>query len=161
MIVLGIILVLIAAAVGLLGVWAASQATGPALTTTILNSSFNVSALMLFLGGMAAMLLLWLGLRLLGFGTRRTVSKRRERKELLRTQREQERALAETNRRLGTSERQHEHDVSRIEAERDEERVREATRRVEADRRRESGREEEVRHLAADREQAARRDPPD
>lgn len=158
MIVLGIILVLIAAAIGLLGVWAASQAAGPALTTTILNSSFNVSPLMLFLGGMTAMLLLWMGLRLLGFGTRRSVGKRRERKELLRSRREQERALADTNRRLGTTEREREQDRARLEAQREEERVREAKLRVESDRRREAGREDEIRHLAAEREQAVRRD---
>lgn len=158
MIVLGIILVLIAAAIGLLGVWAASQATGPALTTTILNSSFNVSPLMLFLGGMVAMLLLWMGLRLLGFGTRRSVGKRRERKELLRTQREQERALADTNRRLGSTEREREAERARLEAEREEERVREAKLRVESVRRREAGREDEVRHFAAERERELRRD---
>lgn len=158
MIILGIVLVLIAAAIGILGVWAASQATGPALTTTILNSSFNVSPLMLFLAGMAAMLLLWLGLRLLGFGTRRTVTRRRERKELIRTQREQERALADTNRKLGTTEREREQERARLDAEREEERVREAKLRVESDRRREAGREDEVRNLAAERDQAVRRD---
>ena len=149
MIVLGIILVLIAAAIGLLGVWAASQASGPALTTTILNSSFNVSPLMLFVGGMVAMVLLWLGIRLLGFGTRRTVSKRRERKELLRTQAEQEAALLETQRKLGTTQQARQEEVARLEAAREEERTREAQLRIEADRRRTEGREDEVRRLAA------------
>ncbi|MBK7722180.1 MAG: hypothetical protein IPI32_08155 [Austwickia sp.] len=152
MIVLGIILVLIAAAIGLLGVWAASQASGPALTTTILNSSFNVSPLMLFVGGMVAMVLLWLGIRLLGFGTRRTVSKRRERKELLRTQAEQEAALLETQRKLGTTQQARQEEVARLEAAREEERTREAQLRIEADRRRTEGREDEVRRLAAERE---------
>lgn len=100
MIVLGILLVLIAAAIGLLGVWAASQAVGPALTTTIVNASFEVSALMLFVSGMAVMLLLWLGLRLLGSGTRRSVERRRERRELKRVRREQ--ASTSTQRPAGT-----------------------------------------------------------
>lgn len=156
MIVLGIILVLIAAAIGLLGVWAASQATSAALTTTILNSTFDVSPLMLFLSGMAAVVLLWIGLRLLGFGTRRTVGKRRERKELMRTQREQEQSLAETKRRLGTTEDALNEDRARLDTQRDQERAREAKLRIEADRRREAGREEQIRRLAAERDQAVR-----
>lgn len=158
MIVLGIILVLIAAAIGLLGVWAASQAAAPAVTTTVLNSTFDVSPLTLFLSGMAAMLLLWIGLRLFGFGTRRTVSKRRERKELLRTQHEQERALAETQKRLGTTQQARVDDRTRLAAEREQERTRDAQLRAETDQRRVEGREDEIRKLAAERDQSVRRD---
>ncbi len=158
MIVLGIILVIIAAALGLLGIWATSNAQGSALTTTFLNAEFEVSALMLFVGGMVTMLVLWLGLRLLGFGTRRTVSKRRERKELLRSQREQEHALAESNRRLGTTQQARVDDRARLEAQREEERVHEAKLRVESDRRRQSGREDEIRRLAAERDEATQHD---
>ncbi len=170
MIILGIILVLIAAAIGLLGVWAASQATLPAFTTTVLNSTWEISPLMLFLGGMAIMLLLWIlggmaimlllwiGLRLFGFGTRRTVSKRREHKELLRTQHEQERALAETQKRLGTTQQARVDDRTRLAAEREQERTRDAQLRVETDQRRVEGREDEIRKLAAERDQSVRRD---
>ncbi len=158
MIVLGIILVLIAAAIGLLGVWAASQATVPAVTTTVLNSTWEISPLMLFLGGMAIMLLLWIGLRLFGFGTRRTVSKRREHKDLLRTQREQERALAKTQQKLGTTQQARVDDRTRLAEEREQERTRDAQLRVETDQRRVEGREDEIRKLAAERDQSVRRD---
>lgn len=99
MIALGFIVILLAALVGLAGFW----------LTTSNNTQMAFSAgpfflelapVTVFITGLAAMGLLWLGWTMLRSGTKRTVRSRRERRQLERDQREQERQLAVTRARL-------------------------------------------------------------
>ena len=150
MIMLGIILVLLAVLIGLGGLWlttsgehALFQLNGP------LGLNLQLPPAGLIILGMLAMGLLWAGWWLMKYGTKRGLSRRRERKDLEREKREHERALAETNRKLGRERET----AAEAERRREEERVREAKLRVETDRRRADGREDEVRRLAAERDQ--------
>jgi len=155
MILLGIILILLAALLGLGGLWLTTSGDHTRFTVSgPLGMSVEMSPAALLILGMVAMGLLWAGWWLIKYGTVRGLSRRRERKDLERERREQERALAETNAKLGRDRES----AAEAERRREEERVREARLRVEADRRREAGREDEVRRLAADRD-AAVRDP--
>lgn len=153
MIMLGVILVLLAALLGLGGLWlttsgehARFQLDGP----LGLSADLPPSALVIL--GMLAMGLLWAGWWMMKYGTKRGLSRRRERKELERQRREHERALAETNAKLGRERET----AAEAERRREEERLRESRRRVEADRRRDDGRDEELRRQAAERDFAAR-----
>lgn len=146
MIMLGIILMLVAVVLGLGGLWMTTS-NSEQLSFNVGPLALNMSPAVLFVLGMVTVALLWLGAWLAGFGTKRTISKRRERKELKHEAQEQERLLGETKAKLG-EERE---TAAEAERRREAERVRESQLRVDADRRRESGREEEIRRLAADR----------
>jgi len=100
MIVAGIIVLLIAVILGLLGLWITTSNSATMFFDVGLIK-IDISPSALFIGGMVVMALLWLGIRLTGFGTKRTVQQRRDRRELERTAREQEKQLAETKARLG------------------------------------------------------------
>lgn len=149
MIMLGVILVLLAVVLGGGALW---------LTTSANNTVFQVNGPLgmnlelppagLVVIGMLAMGLLWAGWWMMKYGTKRGLSRHRERRQLERDAREHEKALAATNAKLG---REHE-SAAEAERRREEERVREAKLRVESDRRREAGREDEVRRLAAERD---------
>lgn len=153
MIMLGIILVLLAALLGLGGLWLTTSGDHAKFVVSgPLGLNVELSPAALIILGMVAVGLLWAGWWLMKHGTKRGLSRRRERRELERRKQEQERALAETNAKLGL-ERE-----SAVEAEqrREEERLRESRMRMEADRRRVEGREDEVRRLAAERDAASR-----
>ena len=125
MIMLGIILVLLAVLIGLGGLWATSgdhallQLNGP------LGLNLELSPMALIVFGMISMGLLWAGWWMMKYGTKRGLSRRRERKDLEREKREHERALAATNAKLGRerettaeAERRREEDARRLAAER-------------------------------------------
>ncbi len=149
MIMLGIILMLIAVVLGLGGLWMTTSNNGQ-LSFTLGPLALNMSPAVLFVLGMVTVALLWLGAWMAGFGTKRSMSKRRERKQLEADAREQERQLAETNAKLGRERES----AAEAERRREEQRRREAKLRVDADSRREGGREEEVRRLASERDAA-------
>lgn len=106
MILLGIILILLAVLAGVAGLWAVTSLS-PNPDTSPLQMrvgdlfAINVSPAALFISGMVVMALLWLGWWMTRVGTKRSVNRRRERKQLERDAREQEKELAKTQARLG------------------------------------------------------------
>ncbi len=146
MILLGIIFILVSVLAGLGGLWMTTS-NNATIAFTLGPLEVNVTPAVLFVSGMIVVALLGLGLWLARSGTRRSMGRRRERKQLERDAREQEKQLAETRARLG----QTRGEADQAERRREEERIRDAKLRVEADRRRESGREEEIRRTAAEK----------
>ncbi|MEP7159843.1 MAG: hypothetical protein ABI746_01930 [Dermatophilaceae bacterium] len=146
MILLGIIIILVAVLAGLGGLWMTTS-NNATIGFTLGPLAIEVTPAVLFVSGMLVICLLGLGLWLARSGTRRSMDRRRERKQLERDARAQEKQLSETRAKLGQT-REEAADAGRR---REEERTREATLRVETDRRRESGREAEIRQTAAEK----------
>lgn len=144
MILLGIIIILLSVLAGLGGLWMTTS-NNATIAFSLGPMAVNVTPAVLFVSGMIVVAMLGLGLWLARSGTRRSMDRRRERKQLERDARAQEKQLAETRARLG----QTRGEAQEAERHREEERIRDAKLRVEADRRRESGREEEIRRTAA------------
>ncbi len=146
MILLGIILILLAVLAGLGGLWM-TMSNNATIGFTLGPLGIEVTPAVLFVTGMLVICVLGLGLWLARSGTRRSMGRRHERKQLERDARAQEKQLSETRAKLGQT-REEASDAGRR---REEERTREATLRVESDRRRESGREAEIRQAAAEK----------
>lgn len=91
---LGFLIVLLAAFLGLSGIWLTTSNS----TQLLLEAgplSYELAPVTLFIAGLITMALLWLGWAMIRSGTKRSVRHRRERKQLERDQREQDRRLAD------------------------------------------------------------------
>lgn len=91
---LGFLIVLLAAFLGLCGIWLTTSNS----TQLLLEAgplSYELAPVTLFVAGLITMALLWLGWAMIRSGTKRSMRNRRERKQLAREQREQEHRTAD------------------------------------------------------------------
>ncbi len=103
MLAIGAIVILAAAVIGLGGFWLTTSNTTP-MYLSAGPFAIDVAPVAVFVAGLLAMGLLWLGWTLLRSGTKRTVRQRREHRQLLKDQRQQEKELAATRARLAQEE---------------------------------------------------------
>lgn len=101
MAVLGVLLVVIALVIAGAGLWAASQpGAQPSTVEFFGNASYSLSPLAMMLMGAIAVLLLLLGLWLMTAAGKRSYRGHRERRDLLKQQRQQEKELEKTRAEL-------------------------------------------------------------
>lgn len=96
MVVLGLILVLLALAAGVLAVYGLPTADANKVSWDLFGNSLSISPTTIFFIGVAAAVALALGLWLMALGVRRSARKSRELRELRREQQHQGRATTET-----------------------------------------------------------------
>lgn len=101
MIVFGLILILLGVAVGGFGVWVALQNAAAQSSVSAFNNTIYIGPMTLLLVGAATVLLVQLGLWLITASTRRKVRAGKERRDLVKQQKQQEKDLADTRSRLG------------------------------------------------------------
>lgn len=101
MAVLGGILLLVALAIAVFCLWAASATVSPAVSVDMFNNTLSITATTMFLLGALAMLLLLVGIWLAFFATKRRYRSHKERRTLEKREKEQAAELAETRARLG------------------------------------------------------------
>lgn len=99
----GVILIVVAVALGAAAFWVATSAGASATTVEMFNNQLSLTPLTMFLLGVAATLLLLLGFWMMTSAGKRRVRRSHERRALEKQQREQEKELAQTRARLSTT----------------------------------------------------------
>ncbi len=107
---LGVIFIAAAAVVGGAAFWVATSAGAATTSVELFNNQLSLTPLTMFLSGGLTIFLLLIGLSMIMSAGRRRARKARERRDLEKQAREQERELAQTKARLAADDRsRHEH----------------------------------------------------